>query len=199
MMLAQSKPRQPGILTRISRLIRYRLVLPMLRGRYPATDMARGTMIGIFCGLMPIIGQTSVVLLIWLILARLFRWQFSIVIAAIWTWISNPITSPAIFYGFYVTGQILLGRWHDLSGFSSFSAIIADLFAGDLTLGERLRQVFDILFLDWGLALWVGFFPWAILAGWLGYRWSLRLVEAYRRLRVERLAQRREAKTGLPA
>ena len=53
------------------------------------------------------------------------------------------------------------------------------------------REQFRMLFLDWGLAMWVGFVPWGILCGWLGYRWSLKVVLAYRALREKRMARRR--------
>lgn len=188
--LLQRTPRA-GFSARLTRALRYHLVLPMLRARQPAYYISRGTMIGIVCSLMPVIGQTLVVLLLWLIATRFLRWRFSLIIAVVWTWISNPLTSPFIFYGLYVTGQVLLGRWHDLSGFTSFTALVRGLFTDDLSFGEQAGRVLELIFLDWGLALWVGYLPWATLFGWLGYRWSLRLIEAYHHMRARRIARRR--------
>ncbi len=59
--------------------------------------------IGIFCAFMPIPGQTVLALLMccWL--------GANLPIAAIFIWISNPITMPPMFYVTYRLGSILLG------------------------------------------------------------------------------------------
>ncbi|TDQ83153.1 hypothetical protein A8950_1438 [Dongia mobilis] len=182
--------RPAGFFRRLNRYIRYRLVTPMLRAKHPAAYSARSVLVGVVCGLMPVIGQSTVVLLVWLV-ARRFNWGFNVVMAALWTFISNPLTTAPMFYTFYVTGQVMLGNWNDLSGFDRFSAFTHHLIADELGFREQVSLVFRMLFLDWGLAMWTGFIPWAILCGWLGYRWSLRLIIAYRAMREKRMARRR--------
>lgn len=183
-------PRPAGLLRRASRYIRYRLVTPMLRARHPAEYSARAVLVGVVCGLMPILGQSTIVLAVWLV-ARRFNWGFNVVIAALWTFISNPLTTLPMFYGFYTTGQVMLGNWDDISGFDRFKRFASDLVANHLGLWEQVKMVARVMFLDWGVAMWIGFIPWAALCGWLGYRWSLKVVLAYRSLREKRMARRR--------
>lgn len=184
------QPRPAGLFRRANRYIRYRLVTPMLRARHPAEYSARAVLVGVVCGLMPILGQSSVVLAVWLV-ARRFNWGFNVVVAALWTFISNPLTTAPMFYGFYVTGQVMMGNWDDLTGFDRFTSFARDLISDELGLWDQTKMLFEMLFLDWALAMWVGFVPWAILCGWLGYRWSLRVVLAYRAMREKRMARRR--------
>ncbi|MBL8707651.1 MAG: DUF2062 domain-containing protein [Rhodospirillaceae bacterium] len=186
--------RPAGLSRRFARYVRYRLVTPMLRARHPVAYSARSVLVGIVCGLMPIIGQSTVVLVIWLI-ARRFNWGFNIVIAALWTFISNPLTTAPIFYGFYITGQVMLGHWDDLSGFDRFTGFAHHLIADQLNFSEQVQALLRMLFLDWALAMWLGFIPWAVLCGWLGYRWSHRAVSAYRALRERRMRRRRDPLT----
>lgn len=183
-------PRPAGMFRRTSRYIRYRLITPMLRARHTPEYSARSVLVGVVCGLMPILGQSTIVLAVWLV-ARRFNWGFNVVIAALWTFISNPLTTAPMFYGFYVTGQVMMGNWDDLSGFDRFKTVIKDLISDQLGIWDQIKILFRMLFLDWGLAMWVGFVPWAILCGWLGYRWSLKVVLAYRAMREKRMARRR--------
>ena len=183
-------PRPAGIFRRASRYVRDRLITPMLRARHAPEYAARSVLVGVVCGLMPILGQSTIVLAVWLV-ARRFNWGFNVVIAALWTFISNPLTTAPMFYGFYVTGQVMMGNWDDLSGFERFKTVIKDLISDQLGIWDQIGILFRMLFLDWGLAMWVGFVPWAILCGWLGYRWSLKVVLAYRALREKRMARRR--------
>ncbi len=162
-----------GILRRTSRYIRYRLVTPMLRARHPAEYSARAVLVAV-----------------WLV-ARRFNWGFNVVVAALWTFISNPLTTAPMFYGFYVTGQVMMGHWDDLSGFERFVNLSRDLVADQQGLWDQIKMISRLLFLDWAVAMWVGFIPWALLCGWLGYRWSLKVVNAYRHLREKRMERRR--------
>jgi hypothetical protein len=184
------RARPAGLARRMSRYVRYRLITPMLRARHPAEYTARSVMVGVTCGLMPMIGQSSVVLAVWLV-GRRFNWGFNVVIAALWTFISNPLTTAPMFYGFYVTGQVMMGHWNDLSGFERFASLSKDLVDDHLGLLDQIEKVFHLLFFDWALAMWLGFVPWGILCGWLSYRWSLKLIYAYRNLREKRMQRRR--------
>lgn len=182
--------RPAGLWRRAHRYIRYRLVTPMLRAKHTPEYNARAVLVGVVCGLMPIIGQSSIVVAIWLV-ARRFNWSFNVVIAALWTFISNPLTTAPMFYGFYVTGQIMMGNWDDLTGFDRFTNFARGVISDELGLWDQIKIISRMLFLNWGLAMWIGFIPWAIVSGWLGYRWSLKVVIAYRALREKRMAKRR--------
>lgn len=195
---SSAKPRAAGFFRRANRFIRYRLVTPMLRARHPAEYTARSVLVGVVCGLMPIIGQSTIVVAVWLV-GRRFNWSFNVVIAALWTFISNPLTTPFMFYGFYVTGQVMMGHWNDLSGFDRFVSLSRDLVNDELGLWEQVKLISRLLFLDWALAMWVGFIPWGALCGWLGYRWSLKAIHAYRHLREKRIQRRRDELAAINA
>ncbi len=184
------RPRPAGFLRRASRYIRYRLITPMIRAKHPPEYSARAVLVGVVCGLMPIIGQSTIVLAVWLV-ARRFNWGFNVVVAALWTFISNPLTTAPMFYGFYVTGQVMMGNWDDLTGFDRFVTLSRDLVNENLGLWDQIKMISRLLFLDWAVAMWVGFIPWGALCGWLGYRWSLKVVNAYRHLREKRMERRR--------
>jgi uncharacterized protein (DUF2062 family) len=133
------------------------------------------------------------------LIGRRFNWQFNVVIAALWTFISNPLTTPFMFYGFYVTGQVLMGNWNDLTGFDRFISLSRDLVSDQLGLWDQIKLISRLLFLDWALAMWVGFIPWGILCGWLGYRWSLKAIHAYRHVREKRIQRRRDELAAINA
>jgi uncharacterized protein (DUF2062 family) len=155
---------------RMGRLVRLRLTVPLLRARHAPEQAARGTMIGLIWAFTPTFGvRMPLVLLTWLVARHLCRWDFSLLLGIAWTWTTNALVTLPVYYGFYVTGQILLGRWHDLGGFNAFQALWAPLHRADP------EPILDLL-LDWGLVLWLGALPWATLMGWLGYRCSLQLL-----------------------
>lgn len=182
--------RNIGFWGRLKRLIRFRLIMPALRGNHPPEYAARGIMIGMVCGMMPIIGQSWIVLGIWIAARRLFGWSFSPILAVLWTWVSNPLTTVPMFYGFYVTGQIMLGQWNNLSGFSSFANLWHSSLKDDQSFLEQLKIIGQLLLHDWGIAMWLGFLPWAALAAYLSYVLGLKLIIGHRTRRQVRLAKR---------
>lgn len=186
--------RHTGFWVRLKRLIRFRLIMPALRGNHPPEYTARGIMIGIVCGMMPMVGQSWVVLAVWIVGRRLFNWGFSPILGMLWTWVSNPLTAVPMFYGFYVTGQIMLGRWHDLSGFASFANLWYASLHDDQSFLEQLKIVATLLVRDWGIAMWVGFVPWSILAGYLSYSLGFKLVARHRARRQARMARRQASR-----
>jgi uncharacterized protein len=178
-------------LKRISRLIKLRLLVPLMRSRHPPEYSAWGTAIGLAWAFTPTPGiQMGLVLATWLIARHFFKWHFSLVLAAAWTWASNIFTGPPVLYISYVTGQLLLGRWDNISGYHSFIWLWESAFATDQPLQEQLMAALKMAIRDWGLAIWLGCIPWCALLGVLGYYWSLRFINAYRQARVRRLARR---------
>jgi uncharacterized protein (DUF2062 family) len=176
------------------RLLLRRLVAPLLRGRHPPEYTARGTAVGLVVALTPTVGvQMPVVFLLW-ILARYLRpvWEFNLVVAIAWTWVTNVLTMAPVYYIFLVTGRILLGRWEKLRGFDVFQEKLSASLATDAGPVQTLWIYMANLFEQFGLPMWVGSVPWALLFGWIGYRWSLRLVI---RIRTQR-EKRREARTN---
>jgi uncharacterized protein (DUF2062 family) len=171
------------------RLLRFRLIVPLLRSQHPPEHTARGVMIGMAWALTPTVGlQMYGVLVTWLVARRLFNWDFNLVIGAGWTWTTNVLTMLPCYYAFYVTGQLILGHVDDIFGYASFVGAWEQAFDGEVGLWEGLVAYAAIMARDWGLAMLVGSIPWAIGGGWLGYVLGLRFARASR---ARRMARRR--------
>lgn len=185
-------------MARLRRLLRYRLTIPLLRSRHSPEHTARGTMIGLVWAFTPSVGiQMPLVFITWVIARRLFKWDFNLILGLAWTWLTNAFTALPCYYVFYLTGQIMFGHWSRLTGFDSFTLLWNDVFAADQTLAGQLSAMARVVILDWGITMWVGSIPWAALLGFLGYRYSLKFVRAYRHARAERMRRRAQGHHGL--
>lgn len=183
--------RPAGLWGRLQRLLRFRLVVPMLRSRHTPEYTARGVMVGLIWAFTPSVGlQMPLVFGTWLVCKRVLSWDFSLIQGLAWTWVTNAFTLLPCYYVFFLTGQVMLGKWSDLSGYQTFIRFFQSAFSPDMSLGESLRAMSRILLLDWGVAMALGSLPWAAFMGWLGYRLSLRFVCAYRDARLRRMARR---------
>ncbi len=181
-------------LVRLGRWLRYRLVVPIKRSRHPPQYTARGVAVGLFWAMTPTVGiQMMFVLANWFAFRRFVpRWDFNVIHAMAWTWVTNFATVLPAYYLFYVTGQVLLGRWDDLTGYAGFLQLWDANAAGDATTdylpgaASSPNVYYDVIVAGWGLAMLVGCPPYAIAAGWIGYVWSLKLAVAQRRLIARR-------------
>jgi uncharacterized protein (DUF2062 family) len=184
---------------RLHRLFRFRLIVPILRSRHSPEHTARGVMVGLICACLPSpVGQMGIAVAVWIVARRLFKWDFSLIQGVAWTWLTNVFTAAPCYYTFFLTGQIMLGRWDDLGGYESFVDTFTTTMSSETGFLEAMAAVGKLIVLEWGFAMWVGALPWAALLGWIGYRLSLRFVTAYRLARARRMA-RRLARDGLPA
>ncbi len=199
------------LVERLRRLAHYRLVIPMKRSHHAPEHTARGVMVGVVVGLTPTVGiQMAIALVVWLIARRLFRWDFNVVLAVAWTWISNMLTMVPMYYAFYVTGQAMLGHWSEMWGYHTF----ADQFAralhpahlppdpfgyfSDASGGGALASLAGFFLKDLFLVMLLGSVPYWPVGGWLAYRWSLRFTERHRAARARRQAQRRAHRPQRP-
>ncbi len=194
--------RNRGWFERFGRGLRYRFVVPIKRSRHPPSYTARSVSVGLFWALTPTVGvQMALVLLNWIVFRRVIpRWDFNVIHAMAWTWVTNFATVLPVYYVFYFTGQVLLGRWDDLTGYEAFAGLWSVRFTGgatDYLAGEidTLQAYLDVIIEGWGLALIVGCWPYAILGAWIGHSWSLKLAVARRR----RLSIRRFGRPGAPS
>ena len=107
----------------MGRLLRLRLMIPILRGRHSPEYTARGVFWGLLAAMTPTVGiQMPIVAAIWLVARRLGpRHNFNLVVALAWTWVTNVFTLPPIYYGFLVTGRLMLGHWDGLPRFETFA------------------------------------------------------------------------------
>ena len=176
----------------LRRMVRFRLILPTLRSGHSAEYTARGVCIGVSLAFTPLIGvQMPLVVLIWLAFRQFIpSWNFLLLVALAWTWVTNVVTLIPIYYAFYITGQVILWRWDSLPGFRAFSARMQELTSVETTWIEAFWIAVVRILDSFGLPIFVGSAPYAVALGWLSYRWSLRLIY---RLRTRR-RRRREAR-----
>jgi len=161
---------------KLSRLLRYKLVIPIKRSTHPPEFRARGVAVGCFWAFTPLIGiQMPLVFITWMFAPRHSRFDFSILIAFAWTWVSNVFTALPIYYMFYVTGQIIRGRWDNVAGFDAFSNMSRQMFMHQ-DLWERITSFAELAFENMGISLLLGSIPYAFLFGWLGYVLSLKFI-----------------------
>ncbi len=165
-----------------NRLLRYKLIIPILRGRRMAQSTARGAAVGLAICMTPTVGiQMIAVTAVWLLLKALKPdWGFNLLVACAWTWVTNVITVGPFYYGFLITGQFILGGWDAMTGFGNFSNDLARILAIETT-GIEWLWIYSLEFFNlWGVPMFIGSLPWAVLAAWLGYYGSLRFLESFR-------------------
>lgn len=143
--------------------------MPVFRSPHSAAFTARGVANGVFWGLTPAIGlQTAAILATWFVAKRVFRSDSSLLQAMVWVWVNNPLTVVPMYYLFYVTGLWLTGQQGLAVDYDAFTI-------ENLTLTAV------------GVPLLAGCLPYATLGSYVGYRWTLHVVNRRR----ARLAARR--------
>lgn len=164
-------------------MVRYRLVVPVIRSPHPPEFTARGVAIGVGWAVTPLVGlQTLLMIATWQVLKRVFRKDSSMVQALIWSWVNNPATMIPMYYVFYVTGLWLLGKSGSLGGYDTFSRIWDQAAHEPTVLAQGL-----FVAREFGAALLVGCIPYTLIATALSYKWSLTIVRRrQRRLRLRR-------------
>lgn len=183
-----------ALLRRLQRVARYRLVMPLLRAKHSPRYTARGVAVGMLVALTPTVGvQMPIVFAIWLLIRTFYRrWDFNLLVGAAWTWVTNVLTVPPVYYVFYLTGRVMLGRYQADFGYARFAADLHASLSGNVGWLDALWVYTSELFRRFGLPMFVGSIPWALAGAWLSYWWSLRFMERRRRQR-EALRGRTEA------
>jgi uncharacterized protein (DUF2062 family) len=180
---------------RFLRMLRLRLVIPLLRARHAPEFTARGVFIGVALGLTPTVGiQIPMVMVVWAIVRAIApRWNFHVIVAMAWVWLSNVFTMVPLYFGFLVTGRVMMGAGDALPGYQTFSDELLKALQVD---AEGLNAVWlqtVNLFDLYGVPMLIGCIPWALIGGWGGYVWSL----VYLRRRRERAEARRHERAAL--
>ena len=181
-------PSSPPTRGRFSQLVHDKLIEPLHQSKHSAEHTARGVFFGLLVALTPTVGvQMFMVFGIWLLVRRIRpSWDFSLVIALAWTWVTNVATAPPLYYLYIVSGRILLGHWDDLQGYEVFTQRLAHTMPVDAGWIETAWLYVKNLFEIFGVSLFVGCLPWMVLGAWAGYVWSLRVVVRVRRVRERR-------------
>jgi uncharacterized protein len=190
-------PDRRTFFSRFERLLRYRFLVPLKRAPHPPEWAARAAAVGLFWGLSPTVGiQVLGVFLTWLVARRLFRREFGLLIAIVWTSVSNVATAIPLFYTYFITGRMLLGQWEGLPGYRTFASRWGEAASPELAWFDQLGDWFSLVVAEWGLTMLVGSAPFAFLGAWVGYRLTYRFILRYRRARADRIARRRALQGG---
>ncbi|HEY5701557.1 MAG TPA: DUF2062 domain-containing protein, partial [Gammaproteobacteria bacterium] len=176
-----------------------RLIDPLLHGEHPPEYTARGVMFGLMVALTPTVGiQMPIVFLLWIAVRRFKpEWDFNLVVGMAWTWVTNILTVPPLYYLYIVTGRILLGHWDKLRDYGTFEGRLRETLGADAGWLESFWVFAVNLVEKFGIPLFAGSLPWVLVGGWLGYRWTLEFVVSFRRVRERRrrrAAERRAAR-----
>ena len=175
---------------KIKRPVEYRLVVPLKRSVQDPVILARGVLVGMMWAMTPLVGiQMTTVLITWMI-AKKLNWSFSLPIAIAFTWVTNVFTMVPVYYVFYVTGKLMMGDWHNITGWESVKNIVETTFFGDYTMWESIVLFSKMLLKDWGLAMALGCIPWSIGLGWISYRWSLKFLRLWQEKRSKAAEKR---------
>ena len=188
----------------LSRMLRYRLVIPIHRNRQDPRPAARGVAVGLLFALTPTVGVQLPLLGLFWALMRWLRptWRFNLLVAGAWVWVTNILTIPIVYYVFLVTGRVMMGIDHPFGGFDDFRAHMLSLLTADVSFFQSLYLTTLEIFHEYGEPLFLGCIPWAIGGAWLGYRWSLTVLEklhARHRRKIEERFARQLREAGGPS
>lgn len=182
---------------RMERLTRLKLVIPLRRSPHPPEYSAKGVAVGMFWAMTPLVGiQMYLCLMTWLAAKPFKQWHHSLVIACAWTWVTNVFTMLPIYYVFYVTGQIMLGNWNDISGYQTFLEAWDHILKSDSGFWESFYELFAFLLKELGISMMLGCLPYAIGGAWVSYHLSYKYIVRRRRRRKERLEKKAAAETA---
>lgn len=169
----------PSHWQRLQRYLRHSFLVPLLRGRRQPELAARATAVGLFWAFTPTFGlRMPLVFITWLVARHLLRTDFTLVIGLAWTWATNALVILPLYFGFYLTGRALQGDVAGLMSFDTFRASWAPLVTVDLGQPEQLYLALR----DWGLVLWLGALPWAVVMACLGYSAAARYLRSRKTL-----------------
>lgn len=179
---------------RFQRLVRYRLGIPLLRSQHTPEHTARGVAVGMVWAMTPFFGlQMAMTFVTWTLARYLFGWNFSLIAGLAWTWTTNAFTVLPAFYLFYVTGQVMLGRFDDITGYHAFGDVWQASMADGQSFWGSIVDLSTQLVSDMGWPLLIGSIPWAIVSGFVAFYLSLAFIQRYRDRRVRRLKARAAA------
>ncbi|MCP5370826.1 MAG: DUF2062 domain-containing protein [Hyphomicrobiales bacterium] len=166
---------------RLRRGLRLRLVIPIRRSPHPPEYTARGVGVALFWAFTPLFPvQTYLLGLTWLAARRARRLDFHPLVAFAWIWVTNALNIVPVYFLFYLTGQVLLGRWDDLAGYAAFAAHWHAAVPDGAGLWDTITAVAGGVLRQQGAALGVGCLPYALGGAWLGYAGTLRVLRRRR-------------------
>ena len=181
-----------SIMENMNRLLHLKLLIPLRRSPHSSEYDARGVAVGMFWALTPLVGiQMYSCFMTWLILKPAKSLHFSLVISCAWTWVTNVFTMLPIYYVFYATGQIILGRWDNITGYETFLGSWDQAFVDDAGIWQASIDLLGLLAQEIGISMALGCLPFAIFGAWISYTLSLKYIRRRRRKGREKRARRK--------
>ena len=165
---------------KFEKLIKERLIDPVLHSRDPVSEVSLGVAVGVFIGLTPTVGvQMYLVAIVWGIYRYFFRRHFNLPVGVAMVWISNPFTMVPLYYLFLVTGYWLLDSKNGFS-YEHFSEILTRI----SETGETWEIIIEgtrFLLVDLGWPMIIGGLVYAVPGFVFSYLVTIRIVTSHRK------------------
>lgn len=146
-----------------------KLIQPLTRHHNDPRYMARATSIGMGSAFIPFTVQMPIVFGIWVV-ARKFKWRFSLMVGLAWTFLSNTFTNLPLMYAFYLTGEWMRDKQSKLT-YLQIKAMFDDgIFSG----------VKDLVS-EFGASIFLGSVPFIIFFSFFGYVFGYYMSIKYQR------------------
>ena len=173
---------------RIKRLLKMKLIIPLIRSPHPPEYKARGVSVGLAWAMTPLVGiQMWAVFMTWLGAKKMFKWNFSLPLGLAWTWVTNVFTMIPCYYIFYVTGQLMRWDIQNIGGYAKLSQILHNTFLSDLGFWDKWGLFFKLLLQDYGVSMMIGCLPWLIGVSVAGYYLTLKFEQKRLARKMHRL------------
>lgn len=178
------------------RLLKKRLIIPILRSEHPPAYKAWGVAVGLGWAMTPLVGiQMWLVWLTWYIARKAFNFHFSLPLGLAYTWVTNVFTMVPAYYIFYLTGRLVI---EDAGGDSAegIKEQISSIFVNGESFIQQWTEFFKILMLDWGMAMMLGCIPYVIVFMYLGYTLTMKYELMRQHMREKKQREREMHGTG---
>lgn len=149
----------------IKTLFYNKLVSPILHSQTSVHETSLATAIGIFLGLLPLLGvHMYSVVMVWGFCRYLLRIRFNLPVALALVWIINPITVIPVYYAFLGTGTYLMKLFgsHVISiNYYTFKQEFLEIIRNE-SLGRGVLEGIRFLLVDLGEPMVIGSLVYAI-------------------------------------
>ena len=164
----------------IEKLIKEKLINPVLHSTAPVKEVSLGVAVGVFLGLTPTVGvQMYLVALIWSIYRYIFCRHFNLPVGVAMVWISNPLTMVPLYYLFLVTGYWLLETQNGIS-YELFTEYLGHISSKEGTW-EMIVAGARFLLIDLGWPMIIGSLVYAVPGFVISYFMTERIVTSHRK------------------
>lgn len=170
------------------KLLKKKLLVPLWRSPHPPEYKAWGVAVGLAWAMTPLVGiQMSLVWLTWFV-ARKFNFHFSLALGIAWTWLTNVFTMVPVYYVFYLTGRLMMGK--SLLHTEGIKDKIRAIFIDGTSFVQQWKDFLTAILKDWGGTMMLGCIPYVMASIFLGYHLTLRYERMRQKHRENKMKQR---------